>query len=73
MGGDVVQDVIEQRVTAWAGPKHTRKNLRAMLASFDTVSSQGHTPPSLHRPSLVSCLWFWQSRQIGVVNGVVGV
>lgn len=30
-------DAVEQRVTAWAGPKHTRKNLRAMLSTFDSV------------------------------------
>lgn len=27
-------------MTMWAGPKHTRKNLRAMLSTFDTVRTQ---------------------------------
>lgn len=31
------QDQIKAKVDAWAGPKHNRKNLRAMLASFDTI------------------------------------
>jgi len=30
-------DQLEAAIIAWAGPKHSRKNLRAMLASLDTV------------------------------------
>mmetsp|Transcript_77942 Transcript_77942/g.114077 ORF Transcript_77942/g.114077 Transcript_77942/m.114077 type:complete len:182 (-) Transcript_77942:360-905(-) len=31
------QEGVEAKVTAWAGPKHNRKNLRAMLACFDII------------------------------------
>ena len=31
------QDSIAAKIEQWAGPKHSRKNLRAMLASFDMV------------------------------------
>ncbi|EKX35793.1 hypothetical protein GUITHDRAFT_146251 [Guillardia theta CCMP2712] len=31
------QDMVDKKIVGWAGPKHNRKNLRAMLASFDTV------------------------------------
>jgi len=31
------QDGVKEKVDAWAGPKHNRKNLRAMLASFETI------------------------------------
>jgi hypothetical protein len=33
------QDEIDAKVTEWAGPKHNRKNLRAMLACFDLVTT----------------------------------
>jgi hypothetical protein len=33
-----IQDVVEQRINQWAGPKHNRKNLRAMLSTFQSVS-----------------------------------
>lgn len=33
------QDEIDSKVTEWAGPKHNRKNLRAMLACFDLVTT----------------------------------
>lgn len=31
------QERVDAEVARWAGPKHSRKNLRAMLASLDTV------------------------------------
>ena len=33
------QEEIDAKVTEWAGPKHNRKNLRAMLASFDLITT----------------------------------
>ena len=38
------QDSIAAKIEQWAGPKHSRKNLRAMLASFDMVLVP-HPPP----------------------------
>mmetsp|Transcript_44428 Transcript_44428/g.90660 ORF Transcript_44428/g.90660 Transcript_44428/m.90660 type:complete len:628 (-) Transcript_44428:260-2143(-) len=31
------QDRIQEKLISWAGPKHSRKNLRAMLSTFDMV------------------------------------
>lgn len=31
------QDAVDKKIIAWAGPKHNRKNLRAMLSTFDSV------------------------------------
>lgn len=30
-------DAVDKRIIAWAGPKHSRKNLRAMLSTFESV------------------------------------
>ena len=68
------QDAVEQRVTVWAGPKHTRKNLRAMLSTFDTVSSPPHpTPPAAAATAVrfrarVSCV----RRRIGAARSCQG-
>lgn len=30
-------DAVDKRIIGWAGPKHSRKNLRAMLSTFESV------------------------------------